>query len=193
MNKMNKFLILFLLLTTNLLAQNFYTTKFNVLDDDDSPYEINSVSLSYYPSSIGFIHQQRNVAMESDFTYMKLNPKATDKYLPGYNFFALDLNTQYHFNFFKKIEYKRYGLVVDKKKKIASVYPLIGLSVNVKSQVDKLSVTSNIGGGINWWFVPNQWAINTQGMAQFGFLPQLNNFKTNNNMLRYSLGIIYKK
>ena len=191
---MKKFLtLLLLLLTSNLIAQNYYTTKINLLDDDDSPYEMKNVSLTYYPSTVGFIHQEGKFALESDFTYIKLNSKATDKYIPNYNFFAIDLNAQYHFNFYDKKSYSRYGLVMDKKTKVFTFYPLFGVSTNIKSQVVKLSATGNLGSGINWWIKSNKLAINAQAMAQFGFLPQLDKFTTNNNMLRYSLGVIYKK
>lgn len=41
--------------------------------------------------------------------------------------------------------------------------------------------------------IPNKWALSAQAMAQLGFLPQTNGFKTNNNMIRYSLSLVYKK
>lgn len=203
------FIILFLSITSSAFSQigDYYKKNnlerinlilgFNAIDDDDSPFKdvINPKTLSYnvYPSKVGILYEMdKKLFLESSVMFTKMKKNVSQKYTEPYNCFSFDINAQYHFNLYKKIDYTKYGVELFKTKKWISFYPISGLSLNLRSQTgSNLSLNLNIGSGLNWWVLSNKLAINGQSMAQFGLFD--GNFKSNTNMIRYSLGVIYKK
>lgn len=174
-----------------------YYAGFHVLDDDDVPFQnlINFKTLNWspYPSKIGALYTLTNFfTIESSLSYLKLKNNPAKKYVAPYNCWGFDVNLQNHYYFYKRSDYQKFGVSVNRKKILASAYPTIGISANIKNQLFKdLRFNMNLGGGGNWWVIPDKLAVNGQVMAQIGLAGTV--FQGNANQVRYSLGIIYKK
>jgi len=197
------------------LYNTTYQLGFHAIDDDDSPYSelLNSTGWSYlkFPTKISVLKPHAyNIKSEVAFAYTKLNKNLpAQKYVAPYDYFSLDYNARFHFDFFDE-SYDRSSLgggkrfnkgsLADIQKNMSiTIYPLIGASIHYRSQENyRWNLSPNLGFGVQWWLVENLVALNAQSMAQFGMVfwdkgafVRTAGFREASNLLHHSFGICY--